>query len=456
MKVRVDRPHRPPTAARGAWLFGSLCFAAVILAALDLISGPSRADVARAPGIHGMAGHGHRLLPEFLRAAGHEVSESGMTRPLAEIFGPLLVVFEPTSQQLERLLQPDWLHESERDVLVVLPKWKVRGDPDRPGFVRASGLRPARDVLSVIDAVIETSRASNHEMHGIDPRIERAQKVPRLAVRGLSRDLDIDRRALARPSLANPQLIRLDGWNRRSDEVASIIGNREDGALLVRVNCKTRAVWILSDPDVLANHGLGDDGNAAFTAALFGALAGPRGPVAFDVTAQGLGGGRSFWQRMMQPPFVWLLLQLAVIGIAWFLSGFLVMPRRPRERTPGDGSIESNQRFAAVLAARGELGHALETLIERERRRVLTRLRLSRVPPDARVQSLQVHERRLGITPAQGIEGIEQRARRTAADRAGRKQITEALALAHELDAWSRRMRDGNAGAGGADRSLTR
>src|SRR5262249_58237928 len=61
----------------------------------------------------------------------------------------------------------------------------------------------------------------------------------------------------------------------------------DKGMLVGELVERNRRVLVLADPDVIANHGLARDGNAALAVALIKRLRGPNGTVVFDETIHG-------------------------------------------------------------------------------------------------------------------------------------------------------------------------
>src|SRR5207253_4700131 len=82
------------------------------------------------------------------------------------------------------------------------------------------------------------------------------------------------------PSLAAPaQLMRGGG-------LRAIVAS-DKGMLVAEISERNRKIWILSDPDVISNHGLAREGNAALAVAMIKRLLGPQGSVVFDETIHG-------------------------------------------------------------------------------------------------------------------------------------------------------------------------
>jgi hypothetical protein len=106
-------------------------------------------------------------------------------------------------------------------------------------------------------------------------------------------------------------------------ELKPIVANA-DGILVGEMPTKGRRLWVLADPDVMDNHGLGRQGNAAFSVALIDALRGGAGNVVFDETIHGyVAAPASPLKLMFQFPFVFATLQglLAVALLLWATVG---------------------------------------------------------------------------------------------------------------------------------------
>ena len=107
-----------------------------------------------------------------------------------------------------------------------------------------------------------------------------------------------------------------------------------EGILVGEMRIGERTVWVLADPDPLANHGLVKGGNAAFMLALVDRLRRNQGaPLVFDETAHGfrrLDG--SLLGLMFKFPFVLVVLLAAFAAAlaAWAGSARFGALRRPR------------------------------------------------------------------------------------------------------------------------------
>lgn len=170
----------------------------------------------------------------------------------------VLVIAEPrpggkTERIMRTLLTAD-------TILLVLPKWIGRPSREKPGWLGKAELLPS--------AAIEWA------LHLVAPKAEMLQ---------------VDKAAwptnafAIEPSLDAPiDLIRGAG-------LRPLIGSA-DAMLLGELTDHNRTVWILSDPDIVSNHGLPRVGNAALAAAMIERLRNGAGRVVFDETIHGFAG----------------------------------------------------------------------------------------------------------------------------------------------------------------------
>jgi hypothetical protein len=169
--------------------------------------------------------------------------------------GSVLVIAEPlpgakTEETMRTLLKAD-------TILLVLPKWTGQPSKQKSGWLGEAMAWPTSDV--------------NWALHLVAPQadvLEVDQAVWTTNVLNLA------------PSLEAP--IRLI----HGDRLQPLIGNA-DGMLLGRLTDRKRLIWVLSDPDVISNHGLARAGNAALAVAMITRLRSGSGSVVFDETIHG-------------------------------------------------------------------------------------------------------------------------------------------------------------------------
>jgi hypothetical protein len=198
----------------------------------------------------------------------------------------VLVVAEPgtsaTPQLMSSLL-------NARTVLLILPKWTGVASSRHAGWID-----------SIISVPESTARRAA-QVGGIE--IVRIRAAPVWTHNEIGRV----------PVFSNNvQLIK-------SSRLRPVIGS--DGGMLVgEQRSGARRLWVLADPDVIANYGLGSPANAEFSVALINALRGEDGNVVFDEMVHGFtAAGTSPLAILFQFPFVLVTVQgaAAVALLLW-------------------------------------------------------------------------------------------------------------------------------------------
>jgi hypothetical protein len=241
-------------------LLAGLIGAAAILFAVSLFlmskgNGPPAADEAGASSFSRSA-LGYAGFAETLRELGATVVQSRYDSPGKLAKGSMLIIAEPrlsfeTPSPLRRLLDA-------RATLLILPKWQGEPSKQKPGWISSAEPR----------SVGEAALLLNMAVKGAD--VFRRDDVDRWN----RNDLKVT------PSIDGPvQLIR-------SGRLQPIVADG-DGILVGELKEKGRRLYVLADPDVLANHGLGHGDNALFGLALVNALRGTGGGIVFDETLHG-------------------------------------------------------------------------------------------------------------------------------------------------------------------------
>jgi hypothetical protein len=166
------------------------------------------------------------------------------------------VIAEPpvgneTLESVQRLLHAD-------RVLLILPKRDGIPSREHPGWIADAKLLPAPEIQLLLTAL------------DIDATLAYTRKT----VVWKQNALDVE------PKISAPvQLLE-------SSAMQPLVST-DRGALVAEFHRGRRRVWILSDPDVMENHGLSQSANAAFSVALINWLRGPGGSVVFDETIHG-------------------------------------------------------------------------------------------------------------------------------------------------------------------------
>ncbi|HVJ51691.1 MAG TPA: DUF4350 domain-containing protein [Aliidongia sp.] len=241
-------------------LFAAVIAGAAVLfaASLYLMSGQGRepGTDGTGPSSFSHSALGYAGFAEMLRGLGATVVQSRFNSTGKMTKNSVLIIAEPrlsfdAKLPLQQLLRA-------RAVLLVLPKW--RGEP--------SERKPAWIGKAALKAIAEPQITLENALTG-------GKVIRRDAVDDWDRnDLNVT------PSINGPvQLIQ-------SAKLRPIVADG-DGILVGELRDKGRVLIVLSDPDILANHGIGRGDNGLFGLALINALRGAGGGIVFDETQHG-------------------------------------------------------------------------------------------------------------------------------------------------------------------------
>lgn len=293
---------------------------------------------------------GHHALAQLLRRLGLGVVSR--QSPGAVGIGPArpLVVAEPDTgwmlrSELHRL--PALRREAEGAgavLVLVLPKWSGRADEKRPGWLARAGLLSEDQVLAVLEAVDE------EKAKGV--RLQRAggKKLTCEATwAGGKTRFQVDA-----PSL---QLLR------HGPSLIPVVGCRQ-GALIGRLvepagRRQGSAVLVVSDPDLLNNHGLGRGDHAALVVELLTRHLQATG-VVVDETVHGFSQTRSLLAEAFRFPLVVPVLQgLILCGVfLWAGIGRFGKPL-PSAASLSAGKEVLIDNTARLLAGGGHVADSL-------------------------------------------------------------------------------------------------
>jgi hypothetical protein len=192
----------------------------------------------------------------------------------------VLVVAEPsatvTPQQMATLM-------NAHTVLLILPKWNGMESATHRGWIGAA------------NQVSQGTARSAAQIANLE--VVRVPQVTAWPKNELG----------AKPAIVDGgvQLIK-------SNRLRPVVGS-DSGMLVGEMRNGARRMWILADPDVMQNHGLGDPNNALFAVAVIEALRGADGNVVFDEVVHGFEETASSPLRLLfEFPFVLATLQGAI------------------------------------------------------------------------------------------------------------------------------------------------
>ena len=302
---------------------------------------------------------------------------------LAEQTGrnPVIVRSDPDLESEDlTVITPDhgWTDLSEilkrrgpRTTLLVLPKWQTVADAQKTGWVRISGLLPASDPARTLYP--QTPFGLTRER----TRSEALQTLPAAAPAEL--------RFLA------PRILQTVSGKT----LEPLITNARGAIVLGKLT--HRQTYILADPDLLNNHGMGDARQARAALAMLDYLNSTgAGSIQFDVTANGLGHSKSPLKLAFDAPFLAVTLTIfaAMLLAGWqALVRFGPVSRRQRAIAFGKAALVDNS--AALIRKAGREAHLGGRYVDVVRDRAVA---LFRLPPtldaqtlDARLEELNPH-----------------------------------------------------------------
>jgi hypothetical protein len=289
----IERREGDEAGFRTGTVLGVALVAAVLAAASLYFAVQNQPPVAgeRATTSTSYSALGFRGFAELLAELGFPVTRSRRGAGLAADRVADLAVL-PAPRSAEELGAALDRHRHARAVLIVAPKRVAVDSPDPRNRVRRTRLLPASQVEGVL-------RAAAAELILLRP------PAP-----GAAPGLDGED---VRPAVAAPQLVR----HPTAPAVAAYPGDGKPAALLLELQADRPRIWLLADPDPLANHGLDEGDNALFAARLVEALAGPGATVLFDEAAAVDGAAQpSAFARLFRLPWLALTLALAALGLA--------------------------------------------------------------------------------------------------------------------------------------------
>jgi len=287
-----------------------------------------------------------------------------------------------------------------RITLLVLPKWDTEADKHKPGWVRIDGLLPTGDPARTLYPAnpLQISRSKGH-----------GEAL-----------LNVDQGMPATIHFLAPAVVQ----TMAGKDVRPLITTPAGGIVLAKVGKGN--LYVLSEPDLINNHGIGDERQAASALALIDYLnsTGADG-VLFDVTANGLGHSRSPLKLAFDAPFLAVTM---TIFAAMLLAGWQALARfgpiRRPERAIAFGKAALVENSAALIRKAGReasLGGRYADLI-RDRATGLFRL-----PPA--LDSNRLGEWLEALNPNRSFASTAQ----AAADAQSRDEL---LGAARSLNQW--------------------
>jgi hypothetical protein len=316
--------------------------------------------------------------------------------------GGVLVLAEPEGELPQDGKLQSLLHA--KTVLLVLPKWVGRSDRGHAGWIELAVPLGSFRAQSVLDAAVP------------EGEVVRADPVDSWSVNELG---------LAPKIEENLQLVK-------SDKLKPLVATG-DGILLGELKDGRHRIWVLADPDVIANHGLAH-GNADFAVALFQRLRGD-GNVVFDETIHGFEPvPRNPVDLMLKKRFVPVVLEglAAMLLLLWATIGRFGAPETaPLPLLPGKQNLIRN--MATLMEYAGYQPVLVRRYVEATIRNAALQLHAPRgLGGPATLDWLQ----RLSSAAGGRIDAVAISRQASALAASGRKDLPQLFGVARAIRQW--------------------
>jgi hypothetical protein len=362
---------------------------------------------------------GHRAFVELLRRLQVPLLVSRHASGARTGASALLVLLEPRiTEGAGSGTEPlDEMIAQSSVTLLVLPKWSGHEDPRRPGWLERVQPLPAATVEGVLRAAgVEASVR----------RLEGARRPHRFT----------GPMGEATAELAAPQLVV-------SEALEPLLAN-EHGMLLGlwQDEDEDLSLFVLSDPDVLSNHGLAVPGNAELAVRIVEMARDPEAGLVVDETLHGYVGAPALGRELFDFPLVLALIQgLVCVGaLLWAGMGRFGAPARVEPPLPsGSASLIDN---TAQLLRYG--GYSAEVLARYHRDTLRQAAQALHAPAGLRPHELRRWLENIGALRGLAV-GVEELASEVeAVEKRKSGQEASAVLCARRIHRWKEGMLRGS------------
>ena len=373
-----------------------------------------RRVLASGPGTRSSSAIGHRAFLDLLERAGIFVGVR--RRNVAEEFDAfqVLLLLEPHPDRFE----PDELASlgAARAAILVLPKWTGAPHPEHPDWIDDATPLPTTEVGAVLRKLAPRAMVYRPPL---EPRWKSAPFG-------------------ARPELIYPQFML------GSDLTPILESDR--GMLVAAIGRGEQRIWIVSDPDILSNHGISRGDNAVLAHALVEALLPPGGTVLVDESMHMKGGllevpPPSLRRALTEPPFVAVTaLFLAAAAVLVLAAAGRFGAPRPAPRAVAFGHAALLDNMARLLASGRHGREILRRYHELVKHDVLRRIH---APSDADEDAVAARLDRAGAArgAAMPYSGLRDKVDLTLGKR--RTARAAVVSLGRDLHRWKGDIVDG-------------
>jgi hypothetical protein len=365
------------------------------------------------PSSHSTSALGYAGIAEVLKDIGVPVIKS-RRNPAVQAQSGVLIVAEPQMHLLPQAGTPV-LPDAEK-ILLVLPKWRgERRNAEKRNWIGNATAVFSLEILRVLGLALDK------------PQIERREKTADWTGNAIGVPPGLSGRV---------QLIK-------SDELKPLVAT-QDGVLLGEIRKDDRLIWVLADPDVMANHALNPDGGGAeFAVALIEKLRDGDGPVVFDETVHGFQSLPSATLRLLlQFPYSIIALQIAMAAllVLWATTGRFGPPETPPPAL-GAGKARLIGNVADLMEFAGHERLIVQRYVENTVRDTARQLHAPRnLSPQQTLEWLSNYAKRRNI--ASDCAAIARMASDLAASK-GRIDAARFADAARQIYQWKQELLDG-------------
>ena len=331
-------------------------------------------------------------LKELLNLSGvaTELDRGVLSRPDTR---PSLVILTPEAGTGARDINE---YEFTAPTLIILPKWLVAPQIPREDWVTKFGALPAIQAAAMLQQI---APGTTLEMRP-----------------GSAKNVEVMLGPAAVPGLSAFTLPHVEEL-RSIGGAKSMLIARNFGPILAMVRHGSQPIYILSDPDLMNDHGLSDRITARNALMIIANLRRGNGPVRFDVTLNGLGRDPSLLRAIFQTPILGATIcsLLAALLIGWHAASRFGAPLAPGR------VFERGKRMLAVntadlLRMMGREGAMAARYVQSARDMALARLGVRRASAPEQEELLAIIERGNGLGVTYGELAREAGSARSSAD----------------------------------------
>ncbi len=361
------------------------------------------------PTVGSQSALGYAGIADVMEQIGTPVVHTRAHGPDKAAGGGVLVIAEPHLENggtlaAQRLVQA-------KAVLLILPKWEGTASKGHSGWIQNAELPSilfGQLALDLVDPSAQLARGPtiakwDHNVIGITPVVATPIQVV------------------------------------RSKRLHPIVSNGND-ILVGEIKTNGRRIFVLTDPDVMSNHGLANPVNASFAVALIGMLRTGDGPVVFDESLNGAAAsGPNILNYLFKPPLLpgTILAFLAAALLLWATMPRFGVPDAPAPalQSGKDGLIDN---IAALIGFAGRRGAIVGRFVDATVQDVARRLH---APRGLTGEALSAWLDRVGGARNVDVECAALIDRANALS--GRAGPALLISLARDTNRWKREMIDG-------------